>query len=186
MEVWETLWWCNKSSINLLNHHMLSKSNILADQLSHVSKPIWTEWCINQTICNLILSVTVYPNIDLFVTCLNNRLPVYVSPIPDDSPSNTRSINELGQNKCIHIFPVGFDSSNNQQNSSTSVANWSESSILPQSILVPRITWLLEAFPLRLPVKQHLSIQLQIVRNNIENLRLHVWIVCANQSEMKL
>ena len=66
------------------------------------------------------------------------------------------------------------------------MANWSESSILPQSILVTRITWLLEAFPLRLPVKQNLSIQLQIVRNNIENLRLHVWIVCANQSEVKL
>ena len=47
-------------------------------------KPVPTEWCLNQTIANLVFSLTGYPNIDLFVTGLNNsRLPIYVSPIPD-------------------------------------------------------------------------------------------------------
>ena len=84
MEVWETLRWCDKRNINLLVRHVPGKSNILADRLSRLSKPISTEWCLDQAICNLVLSVTGYPNIDLFATRLNNRLPVYVSPIPDD------------------------------------------------------------------------------------------------------
>ena len=84
MEVWETLRWCDKRNINLLVRHVPGKSNILADRLSRLSKPISTEWCLDQAVCNLVLSVTGYPNIDLFATRLNNRLPVYVSPIPDD------------------------------------------------------------------------------------------------------
>ena len=46
------------------------KSNILADQLSRLSKPISTEWSLDQTICNSILSMTGFPNIDLFATRL--------------------------------------------------------------------------------------------------------------------
>ena len=84
MEVWETLRWCDKRNINLFVRHVPGKSNILADRLSRLSKPISTEWCLDQAVCNLILSVTGYPNIDLFATRLNNRLPVYVSPIPDN------------------------------------------------------------------------------------------------------
>ena len=134
MEVWETLRWCDKRNINLLVCHMPSKSNILADRLSRLSKPISTEWCLDQAVCNLVLSVTGYPNIDLFATRLNNRLPVYVSP------SNRRSINELGPEPCVHISSVRSDSGNNQQDSSTSVQNCSSSPILARSILVPRVT----------------------------------------------
>ena len=134
MEVWETLRRCDKRNINLLVRHMPGKSNILADRLSLLSKPISIEWCLDQAVCNLVLSVTGYPNIDLFATRLNNRLPVYVSP------SNRRSINELGPDPCVHISYVRSDSGNNQQDSSTSVQNCSGSPILARSILVPRVT----------------------------------------------
>ena len=40
MEVWETLQWCNQKEINLLVRHIPGKSNILADRLSLLSKPI--------------------------------------------------------------------------------------------------------------------------------------------------
>ena len=43
-----------------------------------------TEWSLDQTICNSILSMTGFPNIDLFATCLSKKLPLYVSPIPDE------------------------------------------------------------------------------------------------------
>ena len=55
----------------------------------------------------------------------------------------------------------------------------------PEASWFPELLWLLEAPPIRLPVKQHLLTRLQFVRNNIENLRLHVWILCANQSEIE-
>ena len=46
MEVWETLQWCNQKEINLLVRHIPGKSNILADRLSRLSKPILTE-CVS-------------------------------------------------------------------------------------------------------------------------------------------
>ena len=64
-------------------------------RLSRLSKPISTEWCLDQAVCNLILSVTGYPNIDLFATLVNNRLPVYTSLIPDD---NVLAIDALSMN----------------------------------------------------------------------------------------
>ena len=83
MEVWETLLWCFEKGISIRVRHIPGKTNILADCLSRMSKPISTEWSLNQEICNAIFSMTGYPNIDLFATRLNNQLPLYVSPIPD-------------------------------------------------------------------------------------------------------
>ena len=54
----------------MLVRHIPGRFNILADRLRRL--PI------------SIFLTTGYPNIDLFVTPLNNRLQVYVSPNPDD------------------------------------------------------------------------------------------------------
>ena len=117
MEFWKTLRWCDKRNINLLDCHMPSNSNVLVDRLSRLCKPILTEWCLDQAVCNVILSVTGYPNIDLVATRLNKRLPVYVTQIPDDSSNNRRSINELGQNQCVCISSVCSDSGDKQDSS---------------------------------------------------------------------
>ena len=186
MEVWETLRWCDKRNINLLVRHVPGKSNILADRLSRLSKPISTEWCLDQAVCNLVLSVTGYPNIDLFATRLNNRLPVYVSPIPDD---RALAIDALSMNwDRIHAYafppfaliPAIISKIRQHQCKIVLVAPF-----WPEASWFPELLWLLVAPPIRLPVKQHLLTQLQFVRNNIENLRLHVWILCANQSEIE-
>ena len=186
MEVWETLRWCDKRNINLLVRHVPGKSNILADRLSRLSKPISTEWCLDQAVCNLVLSVTGYPNIDLFATRLNNRLPVYVSPIPDD---RALAIDALSMNwDRIHAYafppfaliPAIISKIRQHQCKIVLVAPF-----WPEASWFPELLRLLVAPPIRLPVKQHLLTQLQFVRNNIENLRLHVWILCANQSEIE-
>ena len=183
---WETLRWCDKRNINLLVRHEPGKSNILADRLSRLSKPISTEWCLDQAVCNLVLSVTGYPNIDLFATRLNNRLPVYVSPIPDD---RALAIDALSMNwDRIHAYafppfaliPAIISKIRQHQCKIVLVAPF-----WPEATWFPELLRLLVAPPIRLPVKQHLLTQLQFVRNNIENLRLHVWILCANQSEIE-
>ena len=78
--------------ITLKVRHIPGIFNILADRLSRMLKPVPTKWCLNQTIASLVFSMMGYPNIDLFATRLNNRLPVYVSPIPD---SKTLAIDAL-------------------------------------------------------------------------------------------
>ena len=83
MEVWNLLLWCHQRGITLKVRHIPGRFNILADYLSRMLKPVLTEWWLSQTIANLVFSMTGYPSIDLFATRLNNRLPMYVSPIPD-------------------------------------------------------------------------------------------------------
>ena len=83
MEVWNLLWCHQRGGITLKVRHIPGRFNILADCLSRTLKPVPTKWCLNQTIANLVFSMMGYPNIDLFVTRLNNRLPVYVSRIPE-------------------------------------------------------------------------------------------------------
>ena len=83
MEVWNLLLWCYQRGISLKVRYIPGRFNILADRLSRMLKPVPTEWCLNQTIANLVFSMSGYPSIDLFETSLNNRLPAYVSPIPD-------------------------------------------------------------------------------------------------------
>ena len=64
--------------------HIAGKSYILADRLSRMYKPISTEWSLKQNIYSVIFLRTGHPNIERFATQLNNRLPLYVSPISDN------------------------------------------------------------------------------------------------------
>ena len=82
LEVWNMLNWCHQNLISIVVKHIPGKFNILADRLSRISKPITTEWSLKQSVANAIFQMTEFPNIDLFATRLNHKLPLYVSPIP--------------------------------------------------------------------------------------------------------
>ena len=82
-EVWNILNLCLAHNIQLLAKHIPGRFNTLADRMSQIDKPISTEWSLNQEIANKIFQIMDFPSIDLFATRLNHRLPLYVSPIPD-------------------------------------------------------------------------------------------------------
>ena len=82
-EVWNILNLCLTHNIQLLVKHIPGRFNTLADRMSRIDKPISTEWSLNQEIANKIFQIMDFPSIDLFATRLNHRLPLYVSPIPD-------------------------------------------------------------------------------------------------------
>ena len=82
-EAWNVLNLCLAHNIHLLAKHIPGRFNTLADRMSRVDKPISTEWSLNQEIANKIFQIMDFPSIDLFATRLNHRLPIYVSPIPD-------------------------------------------------------------------------------------------------------
>ena len=82
--VWNTLLWCQQNSNVLQVRHIPGRFNIPADRLSRLTKPIQTECTLKQSVVNRICQLTNFPNIDLFATRLNHRLPMYVSPIPND------------------------------------------------------------------------------------------------------
>ena len=83
IEVWKILSWCLEHDIIVKVCHIPGKFNILADRLSRLDKPIKTEWALDQTIANSIFQMLNYPNVDLFTTRFNHKLPLYVFPVPD-------------------------------------------------------------------------------------------------------
>ena len=83
VEVWEILNWCLEQDIVIRVRHIPGKFNILADRLSRLNKPIKTEWALDQTVANSVFQMLNFPNVDLFATRFNHRLPLYVSPVQD-------------------------------------------------------------------------------------------------------
>ena len=126
MEVWETLQWCNQKEINLLVRHIPGKSNILADRLSRLSKPISTE-------CLWIRRFAARFCRDLSQQEVTNLCVSY----PRRKGSGDRcNVNELERNARLCVFSVCSDSSNNQQDSPTSLQHSVDSSSLGRNVLV--------------------------------------------------
>ena len=84
VEVWEILNCCLEHDIVIRVHHIPGKFNILADCLSRLDKPIKTEWALDQTVANSVFQMLKFPNVDLFATRFNHKLPLYVSPVQDN------------------------------------------------------------------------------------------------------
>ena len=188
LEVWEILNWCFQNKIQLLVKHVPGKFNTLADRLSRVNKPISTEWCLNQEVANAVLHMTQFPNIDLFATRLNHRLPLYVSPIPDQK---ALSIDALSMNwnrihtyafPPFHLIPALINKIQVSQCKIVLIAPF-----WPSRSWFPELLSLLVSPPITLPVIPNLLEQLQgrFRHQNIDMLQLHVWELSSNQSEIR-
>ena len=188
LEVWEILNWCFQNKIQLLVKHVPGKFNTLADRLSRVNKPISTEWCLNQEVANAVLHMTQFPNIDLFATRLNHRLPLYVSPIPDQK---ALSIDALSMNwnrihayafPPFHLIPALINKIRVSQCKIVLIDPF-----WPSRSWFPELLSLLVSPPITLPVIPNLLEQLQgrFRHQNIDMLQLHVWELSSNQSEIR-
>lgn len=187
MEVWETLRWCLDQGITLRVRHIPGKTNILADRLSRMNKAISTEWSLKQSVCNALFQVTNYPNIDLFATRLNHRLPLYVSPIPD---SRALSVDALSMNwdmihgyafPPFHIIPKILNKIRSHQCRIVLIAPF-----WPHASWYPELLQLVVQNPISLPLVPDLLSQLngRIYHQNPQMLSLHAWILSSNQSEI--
>jgi hypothetical protein len=56
----------------------------MADALSRAHSVVPSEWSLSHRILNKVWARFPKPMIDLFATRFNHRLPIYVSPVPDD------------------------------------------------------------------------------------------------------
>ena len=84
VQVWKILLRCLKHQIVVRIRHIPDRVNVLADKLSRIDKVVKTEWALDQSIANSIFQMFNYPNLDLFATCFNHKLPLYVSPVLDN------------------------------------------------------------------------------------------------------
>ena len=119
--------------------HIPGKFNILADCLSRLDKPIKTEWALDQTVANSVFQMLNFPNVDLFATRFNHRLPLYVSPVQDyKALAIDALVHGLESSSCICFSSFYSDTCCSRENLTTSVQNSSHSSVLATTTVVLR------------------------------------------------
>ena len=81
--LWRLLSWCHPRGIVLRARHIPGRLNVIADKLSRHNQVIQTEWSLSQQVFTLLCSRWTQPQVDLFATWFNHKLPQFVSPVPD-------------------------------------------------------------------------------------------------------
>ena len=81
--LWRILTWCAKKQETLKAPHIPGRLNVVADKLSRLGQTIHPEWSLLPEVFQILCSKWHRPQIDLFATRFNNKLPQFVSPVPD-------------------------------------------------------------------------------------------------------
>ena len=103
--MWRLLTWCNKHQITLRARHVPGSLNVIADGLSRRNQIQHIEWSLSPQIFKQITLLWERPQIDLFATNLNTKLPTYVSPIPDPQAWVVDALNISWKNIIGYTFP---------------------------------------------------------------------------------
>ena len=79
--------------------------NVVADKLSRLGQTIRTEWSLLQKVFQAICSRWHRPQIDLFVMRFNNKLPLFVSPVPDSLATAVHALSLPWEDLDTYAFP---------------------------------------------------------------------------------
>ena len=81
--LWRILTWCTRKPVTLKARHIPGRLNVIAEKLSRLGQTIQTEWSLSPEVFQAICHRWHQPTVDLFATRFNNKLPQFVSPVPD-------------------------------------------------------------------------------------------------------
>ena len=81
--LWRILTWCSQRQVTLKARHIPGRLNVIADKLSRLGQAIQTEWSLLPEVFQSLCKRWHQPQIDLFATRYNHKLPQFVSPVPD-------------------------------------------------------------------------------------------------------
>ena len=86
-------------------NHLSGTLNVMADLLSR-KDPVSTEWTLDNQSFGLIQNLDPPPDIDLFATRWNNKLPLFVAPMSDTlAVARDAFLIDWNQWKTVYIFP---------------------------------------------------------------------------------
>ena len=103
--LWRLLSWCHSRGIILRARHIPGRLNVIADKLSRHNQVIQTEWSLSQQVFCLLFSSWALPQLDLFATRFNHKLPRFVSPVPDPTAWAVDALSISWENLDVYAFP---------------------------------------------------------------------------------
>ena len=96
---------CQEQNTFLRAKHVQGKLNILADSLSRSHSILQTEWTLSLKTLEPVWRSWHTPQIDLFASRFNHRLPLYISPVPDPQAWAVDAFSVPWANLLAYAFP---------------------------------------------------------------------------------
>jgi len=78
---WDLFQWCRTHRVTLRAVHLPGKENSIADALSRIAQSP-TEWSLDPTVAEQVFRVLHRPEVDLFASPLNHKLPRFCTRVP--------------------------------------------------------------------------------------------------------
>ena len=185
--LWRILTWCSQRQVILKARHIPGHLNVIADKLSRLGQTIQTEWSLLPEVFLRICSKWHRPQIDLFATRFNHKLPQFVSPVPDPLAVAVDALTLPWEDLDAYAFPP------------TAILGKVVEKLLDSRyqrfILIapgwPNMPWFWDLvamssqIPLSLPNLPNLLTQPfnQIPHRNLTSLHLHAWLLEPQQSK---
>ena len=187
--LWRILTWCTRKQITLKARHIPSHLNVIADKLSRLGQTIQTEWSLSPKIFQAICSRWHQPTVDLFATRFNNKLPQFVSPVPDPQAWAVDALSLSWEGLDPYAFPPAAILGKVVEK----LQDYPCSRIVLIAPGWPNMPWFWDLvemssqIPLCLPNIPNLVSQPfnQTLHRNLLNLNLHAWLLEPQQSRSR-
>ena len=98
--------WTESFDIHLDARYLPRQANVLADLFSRRSQVVGTEWSLHPQVARSLLRVWGNLSIDLFATCLNAKLPLYCSLVPDPQAVFEDAFRHPWDDLDLYAFPT--------------------------------------------------------------------------------
>ena len=83
--LWKIMTWCHRYQVTLKARHIPGCLNVMANLLSRSNQVQSTEWSLHPQVFKQTCLKWFTPHVDLFATRLNHKVPLYISPVPDQN-----------------------------------------------------------------------------------------------------
>ena len=103
--LWRLLSWCSRRQMVLRARHIPGRLNVIADKLSRHKQVIQTEWSLLQEVFDHLCARWHTPQVDLFATRYNHKLPKFVSPVPDPQAWRVDALSLNWEGLDAYAFP---------------------------------------------------------------------------------
>ena len=181
--------WTESFDVHLDARYLPGENNVLADVLSHRGQVVGTEWSLHPQLARSLLREWGNQSIDLFATCLNPKLPLYCSLVPDPQAVFEDAFRHPWDDLDLYAFPpfalVGRVIARVQQ--SSRVAMTLVAPLWPEKEWFADLLLLLNQPPLALPCWDRLLRQphCSLFHQGVHALKLHAWRLSSDTTESR-